>query len=79
MNFHLSIEQAIQQLQNQKETPFTLLMKHGRMSIEYDAPKELDRQTAHKQGQFKKSEVCYLFRQEWNTVLKISLMILLPG
>lgn len=61
MNFHPSIEQAIQQIQNQKETPFTLLMKHGRMSIEYDAPKELDRQPAHKQGQFKTARYVICF------------------
>jgi len=51
MNFHISIEQAIQQLEKEEQNRFTVLMKHGTMSIEYYAPKNADMETPHKQDE----------------------------
>lgn len=51
MNFHFSIEQAAQQLTKEEENRFSVLMKHGTMSLEYYAPKNVDLQTPHKQDE----------------------------
>ncbi len=51
MNYKVSAEDALKQLMEQNEFPFTVMMKHGSMTIEYFAPKELDTQTQHKQDE----------------------------
>lgn len=51
MKFHFSIEEAIQRLKKEQPNRFTVLMKHGSMSIEYYAPKTIDPQTPHKQDE----------------------------
>lgn len=51
MKFHISIEEAIQQLEKEKQKRFTALMKHGTMCIEYYAPKNIDPQTPHQQDE----------------------------
>ncbi len=47
MSFHLTIGQAVRKLEKEKQNPFTVLMKHGTMSVEYFAPKIADTQTPH--------------------------------
>lgn len=49
--FSISIGEAIAQLSRENNQPFTLLMKHGSMSIEYFSPKEIDTQTPHRQDE----------------------------
>ena len=51
MNFHLSLNDAIQQLAKQKEERFTVLLEHGTMRIEYYAPKDVDPQMPHSQDE----------------------------
>ena len=49
--FHVSLQQAIQQLQKQKGDPFSILIQHGSMRVEYFAPRGEDKQTPHKQDE----------------------------
>lgn len=51
MSFHFTIEKAIEQLAEDLEKKFTVLFKHGTMSIEYYAPEKVDLQTPHKQDE----------------------------
>jgi len=51
MNYKVTAEDALKQLMEQTEFPFTVMMKHGSMTIEYFAPKEVDTQTQHKQDE----------------------------
>src|SRR5687767_2095136 len=51
MNYQLTVEGASKQLLEQTKFPFTVMMKHGSMSIEYFAPKGIDTQTPHKQDE----------------------------
>lgn len=51
MNFHFPLNEAIQQLRDEKEERFTVLMQHGSMRIEYYAPKDLDPQMPHLQDE----------------------------
>lgn len=51
MKYNLTADEALIQLLEQTELPFTVMMKHGTMSIEYFAPKKLDTQTPHKQDE----------------------------
>ncbi len=51
MKQKLTIAEAIEQLQLEPEFPFTCLMKHGSMSVEYYAPKEIDEQQPHLQDE----------------------------
>ena len=51
MNYQLTVEEASKQLLEQSKFPFTVMMKHGSMSIEYFAPKGIDTQTPHKQDE----------------------------
>jgi mannose-6-phosphate isomerase-like protein (cupin superfamily) len=51
MSFHISIEQAVEQLNKEEHNRFTVLMKHGTMSLEYYAPKNNDSQTPHRQDE----------------------------
>lgn len=50
MGYKLTVEEAITQLES-TELPFTVMMKHGTMSIEYFAPQKADTQTPHKQDE----------------------------
>jgi hypothetical protein len=45
MNYKVTAEDALKQLMEQAEFPFTVMMKHGSMTIEYFAPQEVDTQT----------------------------------
>ena len=51
MKYKLTVEEASKQLLAQAKLPFTIMMEHGTMSIEYFAPKEVDTQTPHKQDE----------------------------
>lgn len=51
MRFKVSPDEALKQLLEQSELPFTVVMKHGTMTIEYFAPQEVDTQTPHKQDE----------------------------
>jgi|SRR6476620_8203592 mannose-6-phosphate isomerase-like protein (cupin superfamily) len=51
MKFHVSIEEAIKQLEKEEHNRFTVLIKHGTMSIEYYAPKYIDPQNSHQQDE----------------------------
>ena len=60
MNYKVTAEEALKQLLEQTEFPrpddpvgraFTVMMKHGSMTIEYFAPQEVDTQTPHKQDE----------------------------
>jgi mannose-6-phosphate isomerase-like protein (cupin superfamily) len=51
MNFHTSIEQAAEQLKKEAHDRFTVLMKHGTMTVEYYAPQYTDPQSPHKQDE----------------------------
>ena len=49
--FHHGITEAIQQLQEETDQQFTVLMRNGGMSIEYYAPEKIDTQTPHRQDE----------------------------
>jgi mannose-6-phosphate isomerase-like protein (cupin superfamily) len=51
MNPKISLQEAIEQLQKETSFPFTRLMQHGSMSVEYFAPKEVDTQQPHLQDE----------------------------
>lgn len=51
MKFSISVEEAKKQLLEEKEFPFTMVMKHGSMAIEYFAPDTVDTQTPHKKDE----------------------------
>ena len=51
MKFSISVEEAKKQLLEEKEFPFTMVMKHGSMTIEYFAPDTVDTQTPHKKDE----------------------------
>ena len=51
MKYHLSIEGAAEALRAEKEQAFTVLLKHGSMSVEYFAPKFADTQQPHRQDE----------------------------
>ena len=51
MRYKVSPEEALKQLLEQSELPFTVVMKHGSMTIEYFAPQEVDTQIPHKQDE----------------------------
>jgi len=51
MKFHITIGEAVKQLESEVHNRFTTLMKQGTMSIEYYAPKYIDHQTSHKQDE----------------------------
>jgi mannose-6-phosphate isomerase-like protein (cupin superfamily) len=51
MPYSFSIEEAIEKLGKETSQRFTLLLKHGTMSIEYYAPKDRDLQTPHMQDE----------------------------
>ncbi len=49
--FQVTLLEAITQLQKETLQKFTVLMKHGSMSVEYYAPQKVDAQTPHKQDE----------------------------
>ena len=51
MKYKATADDALRQLLEQSEFPFTVMMKHGTMTIEYFAPQEADTQTPHKQDE----------------------------
>jgi mannose-6-phosphate isomerase-like protein (cupin superfamily) len=51
MKYKVSVEEAKQQLQKEHEFPFTMVMKHGTMTIEYFEPDTVDTQTPHKRDE----------------------------
>ena len=50
-NKKVGLLDAIEQLKNESEKPFTVLMKHGTMSVEYFAPLKTDTQSPHQQDE----------------------------
>jgi mannose-6-phosphate isomerase-like protein (cupin superfamily) len=51
MSFYISIARAVEQLEKETTNRFTVLMKHGSMSVEYYAPRQADTQTPHRQDE----------------------------
>ena len=51
MKYKASPDEALKKLLGENEFPFTVMMKHGSMTIEYFAPQEIDTQTPHKQDE----------------------------
>ena len=47
----VSLLEAIDQLKHQPDQPFTVMMKHGTMSVEYFAPLKIDTQNPHQQDE----------------------------
>jgi mannose-6-phosphate isomerase-like protein (cupin superfamily) len=50
-NKKASLLGAIEELKREVENPFTVVMKHGTMSVEYFAPIKTDTQTPHAQDE----------------------------
>lgn len=50
-NKNVSLLEAIEELKKEVEKPFTVLMKHGTMAVEYFAPQKTDNQTPHRQDE----------------------------
>ena len=46
-----SLLEAIEQLKRESEKPFTVVMNHGTMSVEYFAPINIDTQIPHQQDE----------------------------
>lgn len=51
MKYKVSPDEALMKLLQEEEFPFTVVMRHGTMTIEYFAPQEIDTQTPHKQDE----------------------------
>ena len=51
MEFKVSYNDALKKLLDEHEFPFTVVLKHGTMTIEFFAPQEVDTQTPHKQDE----------------------------
>lgn len=51
MKHKIGLDEAIEQLKKEKDFPFTAMMHHGTLSIEYYSPKEADTQEPHKQDE----------------------------
>lgn len=51
MKYKASPDEALIKLLKEHEYPFTVMMNHGTMTIEYFAPQEVDTQTPHKQDE----------------------------
>ena len=49
--FTISIAEAAEQLQKEKDKRFTVVMKDGNMSVEYFAPYKVDTQQPHPQDE----------------------------
>lgn len=50
-NKKISLLEAIEQLKQHPDTPFTVVMKHGSMSVEYFSPQKVDNQDSHLQDE----------------------------
>jgi mannose-6-phosphate isomerase-like protein (cupin superfamily) len=50
-SFHVSLQQAIDRLQHQDGQPFSILLQHGNMRVEYYAPRGTDNQSPHTQDE----------------------------
>jgi mannose-6-phosphate isomerase-like protein (cupin superfamily) len=46
-----SLLEAIELLKQERKNPFTVVMKHGTMSVEYFAPVKVDTQAPHQQDE----------------------------
>ena len=82
MNYKVTAEEALKQLLEQSEFPFTVMMKHGSMTIEYFAPQEVDTQTPHKQdGSILSSKdiAHFIAMVEGFPVKKVMLCLFLPA
>lgn len=51
MKFKVSSDEAFKKLLKEQEFPFTVVMKYGKMTVEYFAPQAVDTQTPHKQDE----------------------------
>jgi mannose-6-phosphate isomerase-like protein (cupin superfamily) len=51
MQHKISLAGAIDTLKQEKDFPFSVLMKHGTMSVEYFAPEKADTQQPHRQDE----------------------------
>ena len=51
MKFKFSPDEALSKLMKEQEFPFTTILRHGSMTIEYFSPREVDTQTPHKQDE----------------------------
>ncbi len=51
MEYKVSLEEAIRQLDKETQQRFTTVMKSGTMSVEYYKPDKVDLQTPHKQDE----------------------------
>jgi mannose-6-phosphate isomerase-like protein (cupin superfamily) len=51
MNYKATPDDALRKLLEVADFPFTVMMKHGTMTVEYYAPQEIDTQTPHKQDE----------------------------
>lgn len=49
--FHIILANAVAQLSKETDRQFTIMLKHGSMSIEYFSPQRIDTQTPHKQDE----------------------------
>jgi len=49
--FHIILAEAVAQLTKETDRHFTVMLKHGSMSIEYFSPQKIDTQTPHKQDE----------------------------
>ena len=47
----ISLLEAIDKLKSETQQPFTVVMKHGSMSVEYFAPSKIDTQSPHQQDE----------------------------
>lgn len=50
-NFHSTVQKAAAQLAKESSAPFTIMMQHGTMQVEYFAPKNTDTQQPHQQDE----------------------------
>ena len=51
MKHHITFAEAVQQLQQEGDKPFAVLLQHGTLQVEYFAPRDIDTQTAHEQDE----------------------------
>jgi mannose-6-phosphate isomerase-like protein (cupin superfamily) len=49
--YKVTLEAAVEKLQKETDLPFTVMLRHGSMTVEYYAPVEADKQTPHLQDE----------------------------
>ena len=49
--FHIILAEAVAKLTEETQRHFTVMLKHGSMSIEYFSPQKIDTQTPHEQDE----------------------------